>query len=86
MPTTYVWLSSEIIDNTQTLKYTLTATETQTQTNNYTRTATETDTATAIIQETATDFATVTQLGTVVQPTTFVSVWVSTQVMDDVSS
>ena len=78
-------LSTEIINNTQTLEHTLTATETQTQTNNYTQTATKTDTATATIQETTTDFATVTQLSTVVQPTTFTSIWVSTQVMNDVS-
>ena len=82
---TYVWVYTEIINNTQTLDYALTATETQTQSNIYIQTATETDTATTSIQETPTDFATVTQLSTVVEPTTFVSVWVSTQVMNDVS-
>ena len=68
-------MSTEIINNTQTLEYT----------NIYTETATETDIVTATIQETTTDLATVTQLNTIVEPTTLVSVWVSTQVMNDVS-
>lgn len=41
---------------------------------------------TATVTDVMTDFMTVTQVSTVVQPTTITSVYVSTQVIDNVSS
>ncbi|THH08355.1 hypothetical protein EW145_g2769 [Phellinidium pouzarii] len=85
VPTTRIWVSTEVIDNTITNMYTLTATETETQINIYTQTATETDTetATSIEQETQTQFVTMTDLSTIIQPTTYVSVYVSTDIIDN---
>lgn len=54
-----------------------------------TQTATVTDQMTvlqtATVTDLMTDFMTVTQVSTVVQPTTYTSVYVSAQVIDDVS-
>jgi hypothetical protein len=84
VPTTRVWVSTEVIDKTKIQEHTLTATETKTQTNIYTQTNTETDTATKTLKETQTNFVTSIQLSTVVQPTTYTSVWVSTAVINNV--
>ena len=60
----------------------------QTKTLLETQTATVTDSFTSVqtatVTDTMTDFMTVTQISTVVQPTTFVSVYVSTDIVDEV--
>ena len=73
------------MDHTKTQEYTLTATETSTQINIYTMTQTETDTATQTVSETYTDFVTRTELSTIIQPTTYTSVYISTDIIDNVS-
>ncbi|KAG8759359.1 hypothetical protein FRC11_002067, partial [Ceratobasidium sp. 423] len=84
VPTTKVWVSTEIIDKTSVIEHTLTATMTQTQLNTVTATATATATEKETLTEksTITELATVTQVYTQVVPTTYVSVWVSTEVVD----
>ncbi|KAJ1302518.1 hypothetical protein OPQ81_002836 [Rhizoctonia solani] len=88
IPTTKVWVSTEIIDKTSVIEHTLTATMTQTQLNTVTATATATATATETQKETLTEKSTITELATVTQvhtqvvPTTYISVWVSTEVVD----
>ncbi|CAE6502913.1 unnamed protein product [Rhizoctonia solani] len=84
VPTTKVWVSTEVIDKTSVIEHTLTATMTQTQLNTVTATATATATEKETLTEksTITELATVTQIHTQVVPTTYVSVWVSTEVVD----
>jgi len=84
VPTTRVWISTEVIDKTKVVEHTLTATETQTETNVYTRTATETDFATQTLKQTET--ATVVQhdVQTVVVPTTYFKTWETTKIIDNV--
>ncbi|KAF8323684.1 hypothetical protein DL93DRAFT_2092401 [Clavulina sp. PMI_390] len=74
-PTTRIWTSTEIIDNTKTVEQTFTATETKT--NVYTSSVTQTATATV------TDFMTMTNTVTKLVPTTYVSTYVSTEVIDN---
>jgi hypothetical protein len=83
VPTTKVWISTEIIDRTKTVEHLLTATETAVLTSLVTNFQTLTDTATETIKQIETQFITQTQIKTVVEPTTFVSVWVSTSVIDN---
>lgn len=82
-PTTKVWVSTEVIDRTSVLEHTLTATETATLTSLLTNFQTLTDTATETIHQVETQFLTQTEVQTIVEPTTYVSVWVSTAVIDN---
>jgi len=80
VPTTRIWVSTEIMNETQTKLRTLTETKMQTQTDVLTRTETRVATETAKVIET--EQVTRTRVTNVVVPTTFVSVWLSTRVND----
>jgi hypothetical protein len=82
-PTTKVWISTEIIDRTKIVEHLLTATETATLTAVVTNFQTLTDTATETIKQTETQFFTQTEVKTIVEPTTFVSIWPVTKVIDN---
>ena len=86
VPTTRVYVSTEVVDETATVEHTLTATDTMTQFNTFFKTNTETQTATEVMTSvsTQTDYVTKTYLSTIVQPTTYLSTVVSTQVIDNV--
>jgi hypothetical protein len=87
VPTTRVWVSTEVVSDTISIDHTLTATETTSLPVTYIQTHFMTDTTTATATATKTDFmtATVTQVSTSLVPTTYETTMVSTKVIDNVS-
>lgn len=84
VPTTRVWVSTQVIDRTKKIDHSLTATETKILTNIYTRTNTKTDTATQTVKQTDTATVTKTDVSTVIKPTTYVKTYDVTKVIDNV--
>jgi uncharacterized protein YifE (UPF0438 family) len=80
VPTTRIWVSTEVMNETLTKLKTMTETKMATQTAVYTQT--ETQRETQVNRVTETDVVTRTVSKEVVVPTTSVSVWVTTQVND----
>jgi hypothetical protein len=78
---TRIWVSTEVQDQTKTVLHTLTATDTLTSISLETDFATETETATKIEKEVLTK--TEHEVETVFEPTTYVSIWLTTEVNNE---
>jgi len=81
VPTTRIWVSTEIMNETETKLKTMTETKMQTLTTVATQTDTVRSTETDKVLQTRVVTQTVEK--TVVQPTTYISVWVSTKIIDN---
>jgi len=79
--TVRIWVSTETLDQTKVILHTLTATDTLTSVTHVTDFATATETAIKFEKEFIT--ATEHEVTTVVEPTTYVSIWVTTEVNNE---